>query len=147
VSLAVLSVCSDFWRRLLVGPLVAGTALAATATVTVGWHRPSDVLAGLILALAWHRALSAGLPAERRLRTMLPGPVVVMTGLWWAGACFLVLGVGLDGVRSSLHFGEQAPLVYAGSLAVLLAGTLATIVLGAAPGRPEGVIDAESYGR
>ena len=36
VSLAVLSVCSAPWRRLLVGPLVAGTAITATATVTVG---------------------------------------------------------------------------------------------------------------
>jgi membrane-associated phospholipid phosphatase len=156
VSLAILSVCSGLGRRLLVGPLVAGTAITATATVTVGWHRPSDVLAGLFLAAAWHRALSAGLPAEQRLRSMLPvrrdrgpaqepapagprrpgrvvGAVGVMTGLWWAGACVLVLGVGMNGLLRSVRFGELAPLAYAGSLAVLLAGALGTIVLSTPP--------------
>ena len=76
VSLAVLSISSDSWRRRLVGPLVACTAIATTATVTVGWHRPSDVLGSLFLATAWHRAMRADQPADRRLRTMLPRPAL-----------------------------------------------------------------------
>src|SRR4051794_24816436 len=64
ISLAVLSISTDRWRRRLVGPLVAGTAIVTTATVTVGWHRPSDVLGSLFLATAWHPALRAGEPAD-----------------------------------------------------------------------------------
>jgi membrane-associated phospholipid phosphatase len=81
ISLAVLSISSDSWRRRLVGPLVACTAIATTATVTVGWHRPSDVLGSLFLATAWHRAMRADQPAERRLRTMLPRPALPRTAL------------------------------------------------------------------
>jgi hypothetical protein len=72
IALAVLSISSNRWRRLLVGPLVAWTAVAATATVTVGWHRPGDVVGSLFLATAWHRVMAVGQPHERRLRAMLP---------------------------------------------------------------------------
>jgi hypothetical protein len=149
ISLAVLSVSSDRWRRLLVGPLVAGTAIATTATVTVGWHRPSDVLGSLFLATAWHRAMGVRRPAERRLRTMLPRhsfrmspaelPVRLPAGratAWWLVACFLVLGGAAEGVLSDAMPGRVAPLAYLASLAVLLAGVLVTVVTAGRQVRP-----------
>jgi membrane-associated phospholipid phosphatase len=128
ISLAVLSISSDRWRRLLVGPLVAGTAIATTATVTVGWHRPSDVLGSLFLATAWHRATAVSRPADRRLRGMLPR--ATFTAVWWAGASALVLGAAVEGALSGAQFGRQASLAYVGSLTVLLAAVLVTIALG-----------------
>ena len=49
LSLALLAVSSASWRRRLVGPLMAWTVLTATATITMGWHLPSDVLGALAL--------------------------------------------------------------------------------------------------
>lgn len=153
ISLAALSVSSDTWRRRLVGPLVAGTAIATTATVTVGWHRPSDVLGSLFLATAWHRAMRADQPAERRLRTMLPRTALPRTALprtasprtaldrlqdrlptarasvWWAGACTLILGAALEGALTGARYGAYATLAYLCSLAVLLAAVLVTIAV------------------
>ena len=147
IALAVLSISSDSWRRRLVGPLVAGTAIATTATVTVGWHRPSDVLGSLFLATAWHRAMRAGQPVERRLRTMLPETAVPRTALtwlqdrlpsgqtaaWWAGACTLILGAALEGALTGVRYGEVAQLAYLCSLAVLLAAVLVTIAVALKP--------------
>jgi hypothetical protein len=133
ISLAVLSISSDAWRHRLVGPLVAGTAIAATATVTVGWHRPSDVLGSLFLATAWHRAMAAGQPADRRLRTMLPHTALPRTGFWWAGACVLVLGAGLEGALTGTLYGRLATLAYLGSLSVLLAAVLVTLAVARQP--------------
>jgi len=147
ISLAVLSISSDNWRRRLVGPLVAGTAIATTATVTVGWHRPSDVLGSLFLATAWHRAMRADQPADRRLRTMLPRgsrPRTVaarlqdrlpsaQTATWWAGACTLILGAALEGALTEIRYGGIAAMAYLCSLAVLLAAVLVTIALALRP--------------
>jgi membrane-associated phospholipid phosphatase len=147
ISLAVLSISSDRWRRRLVGPLVAATAIATTATVTVGWHLPSDVLGSLFLATAWHRALRADQPAERRLRSMLPHPALPRTALarlqlrlptartaaWWAGACALILGAALEGALTGVSYGSHATLAYLCSLAVLLAAVLVTIAAALRP--------------
>jgi membrane-associated phospholipid phosphatase len=152
LALAVLSISSDRWRRWLVGPLVAGTAIATTATVTVGWHRPSDVLGSLFLATAWHRAMRADQPSERRLRNLLPtGPrprtalahlqerlPTAQTAIWWAGACTLILGAALEGALTGARYGELASLAYLCSLAGLLAAVLVTIALAATP-RPQPV--------
>jgi membrane-associated phospholipid phosphatase len=151
LSLALLSISSDAWRRRLVGPLLAGTAVAATATVTVGWHRPSDVLGSLFLATAWHRAMRVGQPAERRLRTMLPRPVrpaqrsrpvlsqwrerlpMAETAGWWAAACALILGTALNGALTEARYGGLATVAYLCSLAVLLAAVPVTIAVGLRP--------------
>jgi hypothetical protein len=151
IALAVLSISSDAWRARLVGPLAAWTAIATTATVTVGWHRPGDVVGSFFLATAWHRALGAGQPVERRLRTMLPRPDLrgatsrrltaapsavafasspgspANTAAWWAGACFLVLGAAVEGVLSGRTLGDTAPIAYLAGLAVLLAGAGITV--------------------
>jgi hypothetical protein len=144
ISLAVLSICSDRWRRRLIGPLVAWSAIAATATVTVGWHRPGDVVGSLFLATAWHRVMSAGQPDERKLRSMLPArPLVARAGavqgtavLWWAGACALVLGAAVRGALRTEMYGQlygSAALAYLLALTVLLAGVGLTVVATAEP--------------
>lgn len=138
IALALLSISTDTWRRRLVGPLLAATAVATTATVTVGWHRPSDVVASLFLATAWHRAVSVSQSDERPLRTMLTSLTrsarSVPGALWWAVTCVIVLGAAAPGVSAGLGRGYLAPLVYLVSLAVVLAGVLLTVAL--TPARP-----------
>ena len=145
LSLAVLSIASDGWRRRLIGPLAAATAIVTTATVTVGWHRPSDVLGSLFLATAWHQLTAVGAPADRRLRTMLlrvplaPSPRWsgrwrghLPTALWWAAASVLVLGAAIEG-STWTWWARLASTAYVGSLTVLLAGVLVTITLAHQP--------------
>jgi membrane-associated phospholipid phosphatase len=125
VSLGLLSVSSEPWRRRLVGPLAAWTAIAATATVTVGWHRPSDVAGSLLLATAWHRALGPA-PGPRPARPLRPAPPSTAR-FWWAGASILVLGAAVEGVLTGRTQGDVAPFAYVLALAVLLAAALLTL--------------------
>jgi membrane-associated phospholipid phosphatase len=139
LTLAVLSVVSDRWRPVLVGPMLAWTAVAAAATVTLGWHRPSDVLGSFFLATAWHRACTCGRPAQRRLRAMLPsttaarerlsvaGVPAVPAVLWWGLACLLVLGAGVHGVLRGESVGHVPALAYLTSLTLVLAGAGLTV--------------------
>jgi membrane-associated phospholipid phosphatase len=150
IALAVLSVSSAHWRRILVGPMLAWTAVATTATVTVGWHRPSDVLGSLFLATAWHRACTARVPEAKRLRSLLrwspkmirtapnrhlgvrPGVRPALPGLaalsWWGLACLLVLGAAVEGALAGRDSpGRLSSAAYLVSLTVLLAGAGLTI--------------------
>lgn len=98
MSLALLTVSSGEWRRRLVGPLLAWTVLTATATITMGWHRPSDVLGALATAALWHSAGQRGRHA--RMRTRKTGAWLAAVArhrawstpaLWWAVATAVVL--------------------------------------------------------
>jgi membrane-associated phospholipid phosphatase len=63
-------------RRLTV-PLLLLAALVASATVIAGWHRPSDALAGMLLALAWWLLLArASTPRRVFTRQPLPRPML-----------------------------------------------------------------------
>ena len=167
ISLAVLSVSSPAWRQRLVGPLVAGTAIASTALVTNAWHRPSDVLGSFFLATAWHRALvvpglvdrepvgSEPVGSEKigsepvgrepaaagpwRLVRRRPFGVRLVGELpsepatiWWTATCVLVLGAAVDGILTHPQYSRRAAVVYFGALAVLLLGSLITIVIASA---------------
>jgi membrane-associated phospholipid phosphatase len=118
VATALLAITAGRGRRLVAGPLVAWTAVATTATVTLGWHRPSDVLGSLFLATAWHRATTAPQRPASRLAAIrsVPGSAL----LWWAFAGVLVLGAALEGVLSGPTLGDVAPLAYLTALVVLL---------------------------
>jgi membrane-associated phospholipid phosphatase len=130
IALAVLSVSPDAWRRLLVGPLVACTAIATTATVTVGWHRPGDVIGSFFLATAWHRGMTARRRPESRRPFVVPSGWTVAC---WGGAALLVLGTALDGASTNLG-DRRTALCYLAALSFLLVGALITVRL---PPRPE----------
>jgi membrane-associated phospholipid phosphatase len=134
ISLAVLSVSTEQWRRRLVGPLVAWTAVATTATVTLGWHRPSDVLGSFFLATAWHRALGVRRPTADQLRRLVPAAAG-----WWSAACLLVLGAALEGVASGRALadgGFHQVFAYLLALAGLLAAAVVTVTFGVGDRRP-----------
>lgn len=95
VSLAALHAAPVSWRQHLIGPLTAWTVLVATATITLGWHRPSDVVAALVVALAWTQVVS-GITLGRISRPLTSRAAKVLAGrsrlpLWWGSASLLVL--------------------------------------------------------
>lgn len=95
VSLAALHAAPARWRRHLVGPLTAWTVLVATATITLGWHRPSDVVAALVVALAWTQVVN-GVTLAAISKPLASKAARVLgsrsqLSLWWGGASLLVL--------------------------------------------------------
>ncbi|QDP94856.1 phosphatase PAP2 family protein [Microlunatus elymi] len=85
------------WLVVLIGSAVGG--LTGLATVIAGWHRPSDVVAGLLVTLAW-AALVSGLltggPRDGRIghsgmfAALLGGALaalgVIIYGFGWSAA-------------------------------------------------------------
>ncbi len=69
--LAVLSVAGPRLMRVLWFPAVVLPAVAAAATIAVGWHRPSDAIGGVLTAVVAHHGVRA-LTACRR-KTSSPG--------------------------------------------------------------------------
>ena len=101
VTLVLLSSCTAPWRRRLALPLLAWTVLVASATITMGWHRPSDVVGGLLIALAWHLFV---------VPTPWTGPVLrrAFSGWLLATAVVLVAAVPRAESWSNLLNGESA---------------------------------------
>ncbi len=149
LALGVVLVVPPRWRGVTA---VAGTGYAVAvgaATVTAGWHRPSDAIAGLLLAVAWAAAICAvlveapsGTRAERHRATrgtrLAVGTLVV-------GAALLALtGLTVAGTVAALRDRSLATVpvgaAYVGSVAVILAagGLLIASFLGALGGAPLG---------
>lgn len=104
-----------------------GIAVTGVGTVVAGWHRPSDVVAGLAVTLAWGAAVLAGLaivhgthPAVRPTVR----PLVLLAGLALAAAFFLALGVRPDGTLKDLavHVVTMCGLAVLGAVVVGLFG-------------------------
>jgi membrane-associated phospholipid phosphatase len=57
VALAVATTLGPRVARRWWGPLVAWVSLVAVGTVAAGWHRPSDAVGGILVAVVWHTAL------------------------------------------------------------------------------------------
>ncbi len=53
LALALLTAVTPRLSRRLAVPLLMLAAVVSGATVIAGWHRPSDALAGMLVALAW----------------------------------------------------------------------------------------------
>lgn len=66
--LAVLSVSTPRFARVLRVPAVVLPAATAVSTIAVGWHRPSDAVGGVLVAVAAHH----GVRALTRRRTRVP---------------------------------------------------------------------------
>jgi membrane-associated phospholipid phosphatase len=121
---ATLLVAPSALRPLLVLGGAAATTLTGTSTIAAGWHRPSDVVAALAVALVWTAAASFVL--SRR--------PVVPRGTGWAallGSAGGVVALAVLGVRPTTGwsgFPEAAAVLGSIALAVT-AFTAATIAL------------------
>lgn len=82
--------------RWLVGALgAAGATLAGLATITAGWHRPSDVVAAMLVTAAWAAlvtALFAGRPRDGVRGRSGFFPAVLGAGL--AAVAMIIYGFG-----------------------------------------------------
>jgi membrane-associated phospholipid phosphatase len=104
-----------------------GIAVTGVGTVVAGWHRPSDVAAGIAVTLAWgcgvlgvlalvHGTQPAVRPSVR--------PLALFGGLALAAALFLAVGVRPDGDASDLvaHVVTMCGLAVIGAAVVGLYG-------------------------
>jgi membrane-associated phospholipid phosphatase len=130
-ALAVAATLGPRLARSWWGPLVAWVSLVAVGTVAAGWHRPSDAVGGVLLAVVWHAALVRR-PAE-------VAPAVVPSRepgwRWWGAMCAVVLVAALvPRAGTGEELGETANRLYLLGLGAVLAATGALMVVGPATG-------------
>lgn len=80
------AVLGDVWRARVSGPMAVWAAATVVATVPAGWHRPSEAVAGAVLAALWRRVMR--LPTSTRSGPtrawLLVGLASVAALLWTA---------------------------------------------------------------
>ena len=134
MSLAVLGISSNAWRRRLAGPLLAWTVLTATATVAVGWHRPSDVLGGLAMAALGYRLMQARGPSHAPLRNCLsmaswlaPARDWARPAMWWVIATTAVVWGAAPVPGGGESFADLSAVLYLGALGAIAVGAVLTL--------------------
>jgi hypothetical protein len=137
LALAVAATVGPRVARLWWGPLVAWVSLVAAATVAAGWHRPSDAVGGVLLAVVWHTALvprtTSVAPAvvpgrERGASTSVGG---IPGWRWWGAMCAVILiGALVPRAGADLELGEMTSRLYVLGLGAVLATTGALLLVG-----------------
>jgi len=163
-ALAVAATMGPRLARLWWGPLVAWVSLVGAGTVAAGWHRPSDAVGGVLLAVVWHTALVRRPAAEAspvvvdRERVAQQAATGVPAWRWWGVACgAILLGALAPRAGGEMELRETAGHLYVLGLGAVLAATGALMLvgphrtvatLGRAPlGAPTGVDGIRDSGR
>jgi membrane-associated phospholipid phosphatase len=136
-ALAVAATVGPRLARLWWGPLVAWVSLVAAGTVAAGWHRPSDAVGGVLLAVIWHTVLvrRPASEASSSLAGREPGGLPSARGIpgsrWWAlmGAAILA-GALAPRAGAGTELGEAARRLYVLGLGAVLAATGALMLVG-----------------
>jgi membrane-associated phospholipid phosphatase len=104
--------------------------VAGAATLVNQWHRPSDVIAALLVVAFW--GCGAGFVlAISHARTAVPAPSRLRALVWIAIGCAMVAGVGLAVTYiSALAGGSHLLIAYIGGLAAIAAVAYALTALG-----------------
>ena len=113
----------------IIGAIYA--AATGIATMSLGWHRPSDVIAAIAVVTAWTLLVmvpSRGRPADGPSGTA--GRVVSTWLLGIAAVVGIAVGVlSLLGVMSQLNgVGQDVDLLSSGTLTLAYIGSAATVV-------------------
>lgn len=96
VSVALLLVTPRAWRPVVAILGAAYTAATGVSTLVGQWHRPSDVVAALLVVLAWGAAVCALTPASSTDELRRPGGSYAAPGSYVvAGLLLLASGVGV----------------------------------------------------
>lgn len=124
-------------RAVVAIPATLYAALVGIATLSAGWHRPSDVVAAYLVVGCWAAICGLALLAYRRQRhSPGPPPLTVTTALVFFG--LLLVGFGIvalfllydDAGRSVTELGRRLLFVaYAGGAAGI-AGSAALVMAG-----------------
>lgn len=141
LALGLVLVLPGRWRA---PAALAGTAYASAvgvATVTAGWHRPSDVVGGFLVTVAWAAVIGAVLVARARVTTAAPvdrraarrSAHVVVAVLALAAVLVGALGVAVAGMVKSLSDRNLRTLpvgaAYVGSVGVIVAAGAALVAV------------------
>jgi len=136
-ALAVAATVGPRLARLWWGPLVAWVSLVAAGTVAAGWHRPSDAVGGVLLAVVWHTALVRRPAAEAppavvdRERVAQQSAKAVPGWRWWGVACgAILLGALAPRAGGEVELRETAGHLYVLGLGAVLAATGALMLVG-----------------
>lgn len=135
VSAALLLATPRAWRPAVAVLGAAYTSLTGVSTLVGQWHRPSDVVAAVLVVLAWGAAVcaftptsSADVPASSRDTLATPGSSAV-AGLLMLGAA----GAGLIAVGTLASLaGEQWAVPFAPDITAYAGGVLGVVAASAA---------------
>ena len=135
VALAIVATVGPRLARLWWGPLVAWVSLVAAGTVAAGWHRPSDAVGGVLMAVLWHAALVRRPAPDAGVVARAPHEPTSAGGIpgwrWWALMCAAILaGAVAPRVGTDVDLGETASRLYLLGLGAVLATTGALMLLG-----------------
>ena len=139
VSAALLLATPRTWRPVVAVLGAAYTGATGISTLVGQWHRPSDVVAALLVVLAWAAAVCALTPASSLDAPRTPGASLASPGssvvaglmlLASAAAGALALGAlaGLAGARWDVPFANDMT-AYAGGVCGVLAATGAVFAI------------------
>lgn len=136
IALAVAATIGPRRARMWWGPLVAWVSLVAAGTVAAGWHRPSDAVGGVLLAVVWHTALVRRPVAEMAPAAVAPTAVASRGSWgapgwrWWGAAAAAILVAALAPHAGEVELRETAGHLYIVGLAAVLATTGALMLVG-----------------
>lgn len=95
VSVALLLVTPRAWRPVVAILGAAYTAATGVSTLVGQWHRPSDVVAALLVVLAWGAAVCALTPASSTDELRRPGGTFATPGSYVVAGLLLASLVGV----------------------------------------------------
>lgn len=132
--LAALLVVPPAWRWITTLVGAAAVTVTGVGTVVANWHRPSDVVAALLVALAWGAAALAVVSATTPPGVVARAPrraAALLAGLAIAAALFVEAGVRPDGSTRdwAAHVVIMGGLAVAGAIVVGLFGRMAAVRL------------------
>jgi len=125
---ALLLVSPTLLRPVFVAIGTFATMLAGASTIIAGWHRPSDIVAALLVTLAWSSGVAAVLGGRRRhLATVAPAAL---------GACASLAFLLMVGVRPVVGWDGAAQAGLVLGVTALASAAFVIIVARLAPADP-----------
>ncbi|MFC7879031.1 phosphatase PAP2 family protein [Isoptericola sp. NPDC057391] len=135
VSVALLLVTPRAWRPVVAVLGAAYTAATGVSTLVGQWHRPSDVVAALLVVLAWGAAVCALTPASSTDELRRPGGSYAAPGSYVVAGLLLlasVAGVLVSGGTLVGLVTNGDPIPLSPDLTAYAAGALAVLAVTAA---------------
>lgn len=129
VALALVAVAAGRWKRVAAVIAWLAVSLVSVAVMGLGWHRPSDVIAGILVAAAFAFLV---LPSEWSPTASSPGTGFSVAA--WLGLAVSVAGVAGVGWWARAVFADPLPAVslevlgYAASPGLILTVLFAVMV-------------------
>lgn len=138
LALALVLVVPEAIRGVTAVAGFAYAALVGTGTVTAGWHRPSDVVGGFLVATAWAAAATSGLVAWRgatrargtaAVRMPLVPPLLAGAGLALLALAFVGFVGTLVAIRQNTLDAVRLDAAYAAAMTAIVGSGLVLLAV------------------